>query len=231
MVRGCRQSLVGQIAMFDGVSSNWLAPVRNDHKTARFRKPGASLQGGYPPHAVSGTGTTKAIVSFGQLVFGAIDVACRSLSSFQNAGHRSVNPPIESTPLSLPIRTPRTTRTPAIGTSTMVRTNRVLGAPRVLAEGMACRPPRPPCPGCRQHRGRGCCRLNRPRSCLEVQHIDKAAAELDEGSARLLGPARPTSSTAQIKPLLIKKRTARHKGRIRNRHESHLWTKGPGFGF
>jgi hypothetical protein len=55
-------TLPTQIGMFDGVSSNWLAAVRNDHKTALFRKPGASLQGGYPPHAVSATGTTKAIV-------------------------------------------------------------------------------------------------------------------------------------------------------------------------
>jgi hypothetical protein len=48
--------------MFDGVSSNWLAAVRNDHKTALFRKLGASLQGGYLLHAVSATGKTKAIV-------------------------------------------------------------------------------------------------------------------------------------------------------------------------
>jgi hypothetical protein len=102
---------------------NWrglLAPVRNARKTAgkttavsaglvvsrhedyvvgdagavRFRKPGASLQGGYPPHAVlshsSDEGHRGVVTgwtgSTGALVLGAIDFACRGLSWFQLVG-------------------------------------------------------------------------------------------------------------------------------------------------
>ena len=97
-----------------------LAPVRNARKTAgkttavsaglvvsrhedyvvgdadavRFRKLGASLQGGYPPHAVlrqrSDEGHRGVVTvwtgSTGTLVLGAIDFACRSLSLFQLLG-------------------------------------------------------------------------------------------------------------------------------------------------
>ena len=58
------ETLGAQIAIFDGVSPNSLAPVRNDRKTARSIKPGASLQGGYAPRAVPATGTMKAIVAW-----------------------------------------------------------------------------------------------------------------------------------------------------------------------
>jgi hypothetical protein len=105
------------------IERNLLAPVRNARKTAgkttavsaglvvsrhkdyvvgdvgdagvaRFRKPGASLQGGYSPHAVlnhrSDEGHRGVVTgwtgSTGALVLGAIDFACRGLSLFQLVG-------------------------------------------------------------------------------------------------------------------------------------------------
>lgn len=46
-------TLRAQIAIFGAVSPNSLAPASDNPKTARFRKPGASLQPGYFPRRLS----------------------------------------------------------------------------------------------------------------------------------------------------------------------------------
>jgi hypothetical protein len=140
--------------------------------------------------------------STGTLVFGAIDFACRSLRLFQMRGIIRVS---EARRLSLPIRTPRPTDTPPTGTSRRVCTNEILGGvPPAAAEGLACRPPHPACPGWGpRHR-----RWSQPGpDCAAnvFDHLNQAPAD--------------------------QKKNCRHKGRIRNRHETHLWIKGLGFGF
>ena len=69
--------------------------VVGDAGAVRFRKPGASLQGGYPPHAVrihkTDEGHRGVVTGWtgptGGLVLGAIDFPCRNFSLLSAAGH------------------------------------------------------------------------------------------------------------------------------------------------